>query len=521
MNESIGNNSEIPAVQMKNIWKHFPGVIANQNVNIELHAGKVNTILGENGAGKTTLMNLLAGQFRPDLGSILIDGENTTFHSPVDAIECGIGMVHQHFRLVEKLTVAENIHLGWKETPWHVTVESLACYTEEICEELGLQRLDCQAKIWQLSTGEQQRVEIARVLSRGARILILDEPTAVLTPNEAVDLFRTLRSLASTGRTIVLITHKLDEVMAISDRVIVLRNGTDIAARSISECDKRTLANLMVGEDMTFDIRHEHTGDAGEVILELQDVQALNDRGLPGLIDLNLKIRKTEILGIAGVAGNGQSELAEIVTGLRPVEKGCILFNGENITGQRADQFVKAGVGHIPEDRLGRGLIPNASITHNAILREFREPPISTGIKLNSAAAFKFAAELVKSADVRVSSLTSLVHHLSGGNQQKLLSGRETRIATNVLVAVHPTRGLDVAATEAVRINIVEHRNAGAAVVFISEDLDEVLLLADRVIVMYEGRIAGEFTPESLDREEIGMLMGGAKLEKLQSGLLQ
>ncbi len=497
------------AVQMRNIWKYFPGVIANRGVDFDLRPGEVHALLGENGAGKSTLMNILAGQYRPDLGSIVIDGVEAHFRSPSDAIGSGIGMVHQHFRLVDKLTVAENIHLGWEKTPWHATVHSLAKRTEAICHELGLQKVDCKAKVWQLSTGEQQRVEIARVLARGAHILILDEPTAVLTPNEATELFRTLRTLASTGRTIVLITHKLDEVMAVADRVTVLRAGRHIATRSISECDKRLLARLMIGEETAFDTRYAHTGDTGDVVLELQGATASSDRGLPALVGLNLKLRKGEILGVAGVAGNGQRELAEVITGLRPLDKGKVLLRGENFTGQGAHQFVKAGVGHIPEDRLGRGLIPSASVTHNAILREFREPPISTGLGMNSSAATRFAAELVKAADVRVPSLGTVVHHLSGGNQQKLLSRRETRVATGVLVAVHPTRGLDVAATEAVRKATVDHRNMGAAVLLISEDLDEILLLADRVIVMYGGRILGEFLPEDADREEIGMLMGG------------
>jgi ABC-type uncharacterized transport system ATPase subunit len=498
-------------VQMRNIWKYFPGVVANRGIDFELQSGKVHALLGENGAGKSTLMNILAGQYRPDAGSIVIEDVEVSLRSPSHAIACGIGMVHQHFRLVEKLTVAENIHLGWKETPWHVSGKVLQRRTDAICQDLALGHVDCSAKIWQISTGEQQRVEIARVLSRGAKILILDEPTAVLTPNEATELFRSLRGLAATGRTVVLITHKLDEVMAMADVVTVLRGGKHIATKPISECDKRLLARLMIGEDLAFDARYPHIGEAGDAVFELRGVRALNDRGLPALAELNLILRQREILGVAGVAGNGQSELAEVITGLRPLEGGAILLLGKDFSTRGTVEFVKAGVGHIPEDRLGRGLVPSASVTNNAILKEFREPPISSGFKMNNTAAAHFAAELVKAADVRVPSVKTVVHHLSGGNQQKLLSRRETRIASEALVAVHPTRGLDVAATEAVRKAIVDHRNAGAAVLLISEDLDEILLLADRVIVMYRGRILGEFSGEAVNREEIGMLMGGVQ----------
>ena len=502
-----------PVVQMSNIWKYFPGVMANRGIDFELQAGKVYALLGENGAGKSTLMNILAGQYRPDAGLIRIDRVEVSLRSPAHAIACGIGMVHQHFRLVEKLTVAENIHLGWNGTPWHVNGETLRKRTDAIFRDLALEHVDCDAKIWQISTGEQQRVEIARVLARGARILIMDEPTAVLTPKEVTELFRSLRTLAASGRTVVLITHKLDEIMAVADVVTVLRRGKHIATKAIAECDERLLARLMIGEGLALNTRYPHVGEVGDAVLEMKGIQASNDRGLPALTELDLTLRQREILGVAGVAGNGQRELAEVITGLRPLGGGKILLRGKDFSSRGAVEFVKAGVGHIPEDRLGRGLVPSATVTDNAILREFRGPPISRGPYMNNAEAARFAAELVKAADVRVPSVKTVVAHLSGGNQQKLLSRRETRIASKVLVAVHPTRGLDVAATEAVRKAMVDHRNAGAAVLLISEDLDEILLLADRVIVMYGGQILGEFSAEAVDRGEIGMLMGGVKRE--------
>ncbi len=494
-------------VEMRAIWKRFPGVIANQGIDFDLRAGEVHALLGENGAGKTTLMNILSGSYRPDDGTILINGQPMQFRSPAQAIAAGIGMVHQHFRLVEKLTAAENVHLGWQETPWNVSSSNLAQRTEAICVEFGL-HVDPSAKIWQLSTGEQQRVEILRVLARGARVLILDEPTAVLTPHEASELFRVMRDLAASGRSVVFISHKLDEVLEVSDRLTVLRGGRRVETCATDVCDHRMLARLMVGQDVVFR-EHDRERVQGQVVLDLRDAHAISDRGLPALKGVTLDIREGEILGVAGVAGNGQSELAEVLTGLRPLEGGSLAIDGVDLTNATPTRLLRAGVGHIPEDRLGTGLVRDASVTHNAVLREYRDPPISRGLRIDGREAGKFARALVQLADVRVPTVRVLVRNLSGGNQQRLLAGRETRIASRLLVAVHPTRGLDIGATDEVRRVLIEHRNAGSAVLLISEDLDEVLAMADRVVVMYEGGVVGEFDGKNADREEIGLRMGG------------
>jgi simple sugar transport system ATP-binding protein len=510
-----GRSGGAPVVEMRGIWKRFPGVVANQGVDFDLRAGEVHALLGENGAGKTTLMKILSGGYRPDAGTILVDGKPVTFRSPAEAIELGIGMVHQHFRLVQKMTAAENIHIGWEEAPWNVASSELTQRTQAISKEFGLQ-VHPSAKIWQLSTGEQQRVEILRVLARGARVLILDEPTAVLTPNEVTELFHVVRRLAAGGRCIVFISHKLDEVLEVSDRLTVLREGRRVDTCDTEVCNQRMLARMMVGEDVVLQERPA-TCERGEAVLQLRDARAIGDRDVTTLKGVDLSICEGEILGVAGVAGNGQSELAEVLTGLRPLVDGSLRIDGVDLTGASAARLAVAGVGHIPEDRLGTGLVPGASVAHNAVLREYRDPPISSGIRILWQEAKEFARNLVREADVRVPNVGVPVRNLSGGNQQRLLAGRETRIATRLLVAVHPTRGLDIAAADSVRRVIAEHRNAGVAILLISEDLDEVLAMSDRIVVMYEGEVVGEFTAEEADREEIGLRMGGASMTEADS----
>lgn len=496
-------------VEMHNIWKRFPGVVANKGINLKLKAGQVHALLGENGAGKSTLMNILSGIHRPDRGEILIKGELKDFRSPAQAIEAGVGMVHQHFHLVEKMSAAENIHLGWNDTPWYLSIDELCKRTEMICSEFGL-HISPKSKIWQMSTGEQQRVEILRVLSRGANVLILDEPTSVLTPNETEEFFRIIRNLAKGGRAIVFISHKLNEVLEVSDLVTVLRSGEKVSSRITSECDHRSLARMMIGQDVVFK-SYKKVDIHGNPMLELKNASAINNRGLPALEDLNLTLREGEILGVAGVAGNGQTELAEVLTGLRPLKQGTLTINGTDQTGASPSLLVKAGLGHIPEDRIGMGIISDATITHNAILREYRVPPITRGIRIINHEAIKFAKRMVKKANVIVPNVRVLARHLSGGNQQKLIARRETRVASRVLIAVHPTRGLDIGATDEVRHTLVEHRNAGTAVLLVSSDLDEILAISDRIVVMYEGQIVGEFDAAQAVREEIGLLMGGGK----------
>ncbi len=505
--------SEQPAlelfVEMSGIWKRFQSVTANKGIDLELRSGEVHALLGENGAGKSTLMHILSGMYRPDQGVIRINGEAVQFHSPAQAIAKGIGMVHQHFRLVEMLTAAENIHLGWDQTPRLVTAEIMKERTQKLCREYGLY-VEPNAKIWQLSTGEQQRVEILRVLARGARVLILDEPTSVLTPNEANELFQVARALANSGRCVVLITHKLEEVLAVSDRVTVLRGGQVVAHCMTCTEDRHSLATMLIGQEFVSRL-HRSEREPGNVVLEARGLNAISDRGLPALRDLDMTIREGEILGIAGVAGNGQSELAQVLSGLRPLQKGTLLLDGTDLTHKPPHAFVQAGIGHIPEDRLGMGLVPSMTIVDNAILREYKQPPVSRGLRIDAQAASRFARELVERADVRTPGVKTPIKHLSGGNQQRLLAGRETHAASRLLIAVHPTQGLDVGATDEVRRVLMDHRNQGGAVLLISEDLDEVLILSDRIAVMYAGRIAGEFAAEQADRARIGLLMGGSK----------
>lgn len=497
-------------IEMCHIWKRFPGVTANQDINLELRSGEVHALLGENGAGKSTLMHILSGMYQPDAGVIRINGEEIQFRSPAQAIANGIGMVHQHFRLVDVLTAAENIHIGWSDTPFGISSQILAERTEAFCKEFGLW-VDPYAKIWQLSTGEQQRVEILRVLARGARLLILDEPTSVLTPNEAEGLFRVARALATNGRCVVFITHKLEEVLAVSDRVTILRNGRVVESRLTSEYNKRRLATMLIGQEFVSRL-HRIKREPGKSVLEVTNLQVLDDRNLLALKGINFSIQEGEILGIAGVAGNGQSELAEALCGLRPIRDGTIKIDGVDLTNQPPTRYVYSGVGHIPEDRHGMGLVTSLSVTDNAILRKYKNAPIANGIRLDNKEATKYAKRLIEDSVVKVSSLREPVRHLSGGNQQRLLAGRETQVASRLLIAVHPTQGLDIGATEEVRNVLMNHRNDGSALLLISEDLDEILIMSDRVAVMYEGQIVGEFDATEVNRTEVGLLMGGAKV---------
>lgn len=510
--EQPATGPPVNSVEMVGIWKQFPGVIANQDVDLDLRVGEVHALLGENGAGKTTLMKVLAGYYQPDAGTILLNGQPVNFSSPADAMKAGIGLIHQHFRLVETMTVAQNIHLGWDDTPRVVSEKELTARTARICAEFGMY-VDPTARVWQLSVGEQQRVEILRVLARGAQVLILDEPTAVLTPQETEELFTVVSSLASTGRTVVFISHKLEEVLGVSDRVTILRKGQKVETCETLDCTAQTLASSMIGYDLISRLDRSQASKDG-IILELRGVSVRSDRGLPALQNIDLCLRRGEILGIAGVAGNGQSELAEVITGLRPVAQGSILVQGNDRTRCSAAQMAAEGIGHVPEDRCSTGLALELSVADNAIMRNYRLDPISSKGLLNRQEATTYAQKLVEEGDVRTPNIHVPVRNLSGGNQQKLLVSREMDTATSVLVAVHPTRGLDVAATENVRQFLMQHRNDGGGVLLISEDLDEILLMSDRILVLYEGRIMGEFQADEADVAEIGLLMGGKGREE-------
>jgi general nucleoside transport system ATP-binding protein len=497
-------------VELIGVTKTFPGLVANDAVDLNLRAGEVHALLGENGAGKSTLMNILTGIYQPDEGEIRLNGAKVHFTSPMQAIAAGIGMVHQHFKLIKAFTVAENIHLGWGETPRRVNAAELERRTMTLAKRFGLD-VRPDARVEDLSAGEQQRVEILRVLSRGARVLILDEPTAVLTPPEAIALARAVREFTATGYAVIFISHKLDEVLEIADRITVLRAGRNVTTLPAAECTHARLATLMVGREIV--LPHGREEDAanspGPVVLQLFGVSALNEQGMPALKEVNLAVRAGEIVGIAGVAGNGQRELTEVLTGTRLLTTGEVRVRGKTMNGASPAEFLEAGIGHVPEDRLRSGLAPSMAVADNAVLREYRRPPIARGPLFIPSAVRVLARRIVDDANVIVPNMRAPVRNLSGGNQQRLVARREMRIADTALVAAYPTRGLDVGAIDSMLRYLIEMRDRGVGVLLVSEELEELLSIADRVAVMFQGRIMGIFAAHQAEAEKIGLLMGG------------
>lgn len=495
-------------VEMRDIVLRFPGVLANDHVNFTLKRGEIHALLGENGAGKSTLMNVLAGMYKPNLGTITINGEQVTLNSPRDAINRGIGMVHQHFMLVPTQSVTENILLGLNEPRFFMTLPRYDKKVAELAKKYGL-HVDPTAKIWQLSVGEQQRVEILKALYRGAQILILDEPTAVLAPHEIQDLMGTMRLMVDQGKSIVFISHKLNEVTKVADRLTVLRKGQVTAdGISLEGVTKEMLAELMVGRKVIFQVVKQAQAP-GEVVLEVKNVSALNNKGLPALKEVSLQLRQGEILGIAGIAGNGQSELAEVITGLRTCS-GSIRINSEEVANQSPRRAINQGAAHIPEDRTGVGTAPNMDITNNLIMKNFAQEPISHGWRINFTSARTHATGLKDRYDIQAPSIHTSAAKLSGGNLQKVILAREISCCPNLIIAMQPTRGLDVGAIEGIQNLLLEQRSQGAAILLISEELDELLELSDRVAVIYEGELVGEFEAESADINTIGLMMTGA-----------
>jgi simple sugar transport system ATP-binding protein len=498
---------------MHGITKRFPGVVANDGVDFEAAAGEVHALLGENGAGKSTLSNILTGLYQPDEGEILIYGRHVRFGSPSDAIAAGIAMVHQHFRLVPPFTVAENVVLGEQREEarrFLLNPRAIERHVADLGRRYGI-AVHPRARIWQLSVGEQQRVEILKALYREARILILDEPTAVLTPQEAEALFATLRTMAAEGRTVVFISHKLHEVKAVADRVTVLRGGRSIGTVDAAGATPRELAALMVGRQVELARRVARAAPPEpELALEVDDLHVHGDRGEEAVRGLSLALRRGEIVGVAGVAGNGQRELAEAVSGMR-AGSGAVRVQGRRLRLGNPRTAIRAGVAHIPEDRLGTGVAPSLSIAENAVLKSYRSRAFSRGPLLLWRRIRERAVDLIHRYRVAAPGPETRARDLSGGNLQKLVLGREFSAQPRVLIAASPTRGLDVGAIETVHAYLREAAAGGVAVLLISEDLDEILALADRVVVIYEGELTGEFDPERATVEEIGLAMAGGE----------
>jgi general nucleoside transport system ATP-binding protein len=500
-------------LEMRGITKRFPGIVANDHVDFDLRAGEVHALLGENGAGKSTLMNVLYGLYKADEGEIFVKGQKATFHSAKDAIDQGIGMVHQHFMLIPVMTVAENIVLANEPRKDLVLLDYDAAVerVRDISTRFGL-AVDPDARIQNISVGQQQRVEILKALYRGAEILILDEPTAVLTPQEAGELFGIVRSLQANGTSIIFISHKLNEVLEIADRITVLRRGKKIDTVPREGATEEGLARMMVGREVLLRV-DKKPAQPGETLLEVEGLNVLDERGLPAVKDVSLTVHAGEIVGLAGVEGNGQSELVEAITGLRRVESGTVKVAGEAVRHASARKMLDVGVGHIPEDRQRRGLVLEFTIAENIALHDYCYPPDSRWGWLYPSRLIERARGLIKEFDVRGGGPNSRAGTLSGGNQQKVVAAREVARDPKVLVAAQPTRGLDVGAIEFLHRRLVEERDEGRAILLISLELEEVLSLADRILVMYEGEIVGEHAGETTE-EQIGFeMLGGRKKE--------
>lgn len=503
--------SEIPVLEIRNISKHFPGVIANDNVNLSLHRGEILALLGENGAGKSTLMNIIYGLYQPTSGEIIVDGNPVVMENPNDAIALGIGMVHQHFQLVPVMTVAENIMLGSETTNnGFLATRTVANRITELSHRYNLD-VDPYAMIEDLPVGMRQRVEIVKALYRDANILILDEPTAVLTPQEIEGLFAVMTLLKEQGKSIIFITHKLKEVLRIADRIGVLRGGKAVGEADPKTATQQSLASLMVGRDVILTVEKE-PAQPQEVVLDLHSVTARDDLGHQALRNVSFQVHAGEIVGVAGVQGNGQTELVEVVTGLRAVDEGRILIDGEPMTHATPRQVTEGGRScHVPEDRHAYGMVDSYSIADNLVLNTYYQPPYARGLTIQNRPIRDHAHSLVELFDVRTPTIDTQGGSLSGGNQQKMVVAREFSRPIQLLIAAQPTRGIDVGSIEFIHKQIVAKRDDGIGVLLVSSELDEIMALADRIVVMYKGEVIGILSSAEATREGLGLLMAGVR----------
>ena len=505
-----------PVLELRGVTKRFPGVLANDHIDLDLKEGEIHALLGENGAGKTTLMNILYGLYDPDEGEIIVRGQNVDIQDPGDAIDVGIGMVHQHFMLIPVFTVTENVMLGEESLIYgeFLDREKAAKRISEISEQYHL-AVDPDAHVEDIPVGVQQRVEIIKLLYREADILILDEPTAVLTPQEADELFKIMRSLTEQGKSIIFITHKLREVLDVADRITVLRGGKIVGTTTPKEADKNKLAEMMVGRAVQLGVEKE-PAEPEDVILEVKDLVIANDRNQVAVDGISFEVRAGEILGVAGVQGNGQTELVEAVTGLREVVTGAIHFLGEDIANADPRTITELGAAHVPEDRQRDGLILAFPVADNLILNTYYKEPYTNGVVLQENKILEMARKRIEEFDIRTPSALTPASSLSGGNQQKVIVAREFSRPIKLLIASQPTRGLDVGSIEYIHKRIVEKRDEGTGVLLVSPELDEVMELADHIAVMYRGKIVGIVPREETTKEKIGLLMAGVSPEEVE-----
>ncbi|MET3194528.1 ABC transporter ATP-binding protein [Bacillus sp. OAE603] len=498
-------------VEMLNITKEFPGIIANDNITLRLKKGEVHALLGENGAGKSTLMSVLFGMYTPEKGTIKVRGKEVKIANPNVANELGIGMVHQHFKLVANFTVTENIILGLEPKKGLVVdIKTAAKRIEELSKTYGL-NVDPYAKIEDISVGMQQRVEILKTLYRNAEVLILDEPTAVLTPQEIQELMNIIKNLINEGKSIIIITHKLKEIKAVADQCTVIRHGKYIGTVDVKQTSESEMASMMVGRQVSFKV-DKQAATPGEVVLDVNNLSVKNNKKVLGLKNASLQVRAGEIVGIAGVEGNGQSELVEAITGLRPIEEGTILLKGQDITKNSIRERIHNGIAHIPEDRQKRGLVLEYTIEENVVLEIYNQEPYSKFGILDKAAIAKHAKKIIEEFDVRSGEgAKTVVESMSGGNQQKAIIGREIELQPELLIACQPTRGLDVGSIEYIHKRLIEQRDSGKAVLLISLELDEVLNLSDRIAIVNGGEIIDIVDAKNTNEDELGLMMAGIK----------